>query len=85
MKNLRNKTLAILIAILLNVSMAASNSITKFQCSWVYFTNMLLAPGKGFEPLRARSPPAFLPFGLSPLLYKSRGWRDNHSATPAPA
>ena len=27
---------------------------------------MLVAPGKGFEPLRARSPPANLPF--SPLL-----------------
>jgi len=26
---------------------------------------MLLAPGKGFEPLRARSPPAILPFHLA--------------------
>ena len=29
-----------------------------------------MAPGKGFEPLRARSPPAILPFfRLSPLLF----------------
>ena len=26
---------------------------------------MLMAPGKGFEPLRARGPPANLPFGLA--------------------
>ena len=85
MKDSRNKKLAILIAILLNVSMAASLTQLPNSSAQGIATNMLLAPGKGFEPLRARSPPAFLPFGLSPLLYKSRGWRDNHSATPAPA
>jgi hypothetical protein len=43
-----------------------------------------MAPGKGFEPLRARSPPAILPFLAKPTFqFRSRGWRDNHSATPA--
>lgn len=47
---------------------------------------MLLAPGKGLEPLRARSPPAILPLlDLASHFFRSRGWRDNHSATPAPA
>jgi hypothetical protein len=47
---------------------------------------ILMAPGKGFEPLRARSPPAILPFRLCPLsCLRSRGWRVNHSATPATA
>ena len=39
-----------------------------------------MAPGKGFEPLRARGPLAGLP---TFVLRGSRGQRDNHSATPA--
>ena len=41
---------------------------------------MLVAPGKGFEPLRARGPLAGLP---TSILRGSRGQRDNHSATTA--
>ena len=46
-----------------------------------------MAPGKGLEPLRAQRPTGLLALnGLSPIhrTHRSRGQRDNHSATPAP-
>ena len=45
---------------------------------------MLMAPGKGFEPLRAKGPLAGLSKAQAQFVQLgSRGQRDNHSATPA--
>ncbi len=56
-----------------------------FAGSMISHSKTKMAPGKGFEPLRARSPPATSPLIWRPFDFRSRGWRDNHSATPAPA
>ena len=45
---------------------------------------MLVAPGKGLEPLRAKGPLANLSMAQPTFCFRgSRGQRDNHSATPA--
>jgi hypothetical protein len=55
------------------------------QISLNFKANGKMAPGKGFEPLRAKGPLAGL--SLAQALFVpvmgSRGQRDNHSATPA--
>gem|GEM_PF-3551600 len=44
------------------------NQMLDRKCFSKILVKEQMAPGKGFEPLRARSPPANLPSGFSPLL-----------------
>ena len=68
MKDSRNKKLAILIAILLNVSMAASLTQLPNSSAQGIATNMLLAPGKGFGHQRKREYYLSIRFSAATLL-----------------